>query len=74
MCTGPDERVEIPLSTAETGRDHVIQELYDAVAYDREPLHDGRWGKSNLEVCLAVLESAAQRKEVYLSNQKATPD
>ena len=71
---GPDEKREIPLSTAETGRDHVIQELYDAVAYDREPLHDGRWGKSNLEVCLAVLESAEQRKEVYLSHQKATPD
>jgi phthalate 4,5-cis-dihydrodiol dehydrogenase len=71
---GLDERREIPLSTAESGRDHVIQELYDAVVNDWEPLHDGRWGKANLEVCLAVLESGRERKEVYLSHQKATPD
>ena len=70
---GPDERREIRLSTAESGRDHVIQELYDAVVSDREPLHDGRWGKANLEVCLAVLESGKERKEVYLSHQKAVP-
>ena len=70
---GEEEKKEIPLSTAETGRDHVIQELYDAVFHDKEPLHDGRWGKANLEVCLAVLESARERKEVYLSHQKAVP-
>jgi len=71
---GPEEREEIPLATGESGRDAVISELYEAVVNGRSPAHSGRWGKANLEVCLAVLESAENRKEVYLSHQVATGD
>ena len=71
---GEAAKREIPLSTDETGHDAVVRELYDAVVHDRPPVHSGRWGKANLEVCLAVLESARERKEVYLSHQTPVRD
>jgi phthalate 4,5-cis-dihydrodiol dehydrogenase len=74
LIYGEDAKREIPLPTVETGRDAVIRELYEAVVYDRPPAHGGRWGKANLEVCLAVLASARERKEVWLSHQIPTHD
>ena len=71
---GEDNRHEVTLSTEETGRDAVVRELYDAAVKDHLPAHGGRWGKANLEVCLAVLTSARERKEVYLSQQTPTLD
>lgn len=70
---GEDEKVEIPLNE-ETGRDVLIAELYDAVHKGRKAVHDGRWGKANLEVCIAVLNSARERKEIYLSHQTSVID
>ncbi|OMP65717.1 hypothetical protein BTO28_15740 [Domibacillus epiphyticus] len=67
---GEDEKYEIQLPNV-TGRDVMIAELYDAVVLGKPPVHDGRWGKANLEVCQAVLESARERKEIYLSHQVA---
>jgi phthalate 4,5-cis-dihydrodiol dehydrogenase len=46
-----------------------LQELYDAVIEDKPLWHDGRWGLATLEVCLAILESARERKEVRLTHQ-----
>jgi phthalate 4,5-cis-dihydrodiol dehydrogenase len=54
-----------------TGRDLMFDELYQAVAEDVPPPHDGRWGLATLEVQLAVLESARQRREVFPSYQVA---
>src|SRR5262249_772263 len=70
---GEDGRRGVPTPEDDTGRDGVIRELYDAVAKARAPAHGGRWGKANLEVCLAVLASAQERREVLLSHQTATP-
>lgn len=71
---GENDKRTIPLATDETGRDAVVRELYDAVVHHRPPVHNGRWGKANLEVCLAVLESAQKRQEIPLSHQIATQD
>jgi len=71
---GEEAKQEIPLPTDETGRDAVVSELYKAVVNGREPAHGGRWGKANLEVCLAVLASARARREVFLAHQTATLD
>lgn len=49
----------------------MVAELYEAAVNGRQPVHNGRWGMANLEVCLAVLESARERKEIYLSHQVA---
>jgi phthalate 4,5-cis-dihydrodiol dehydrogenase len=71
---GEEEQREIPLPPGETGRDAVVSELYEAVVNGRQPAHGGRWGKANLEVCLAVLASARARTEVFLAHQTATLD
>lgn len=49
----------------------MVAELYEAAVNGRQPVHNERWGMANLEVCLAVLESARERKEIYLSHQVA---
>jgi phthalate 4,5-cis-dihydrodiol dehydrogenase len=51
------------------GRGAVIDELYYAVTAGRPIVHDGRWAKASLEVCLAVLESARQHRDVPLRHQ-----
>ncbi len=71
---GEHDKREMPLDTDETGRDAVVCELYNAVVHHRPPLHSGRWGKANLEVCLAALESARERQEIRLLHQIAVPD
>jgi phthalate 4,5-cis-dihydrodiol dehydrogenase len=46
--------------------------MLDALDHDR-PLasHDGRWGRATLEVCLAILQSSRERREVPLHQQTA---
>jgi phthalate 4,5-cis-dihydrodiol dehydrogenase len=51
------------------GRGNAIDELYYRVTEDRPVVHDGRWAKATMEVCLAMLESARQRREIPLSHQ-----
>ena len=54
------------------GREAELREFHDAIVHDRRPFHDGRWGEATLEVCLGVLESARERREVYMSHQVGT--
>lgn len=54
-------------------RSEVVDELYAAVAYGHPPLHDGRWAKATLEVCLAMLRSARSGADIPLSHQVAVP-
>jgi phthalate 4,5-cis-dihydrodiol dehydrogenase len=35
--------------------------------------HDGRWGMATLEVRLAMMQSARERKEIMLTHQVAVP-
>ena len=74
LVYGEDDVREEVLTKGQTGRDAVIGELYEAVVSGRAPLHDGRWGKANLEVCLAVLRSSSERREVFLEHQVAVRD
>ncbi len=69
-------REEIPLAespgaglnsdAAIPGWCEVLDELAEAIENEQPALHDGQWGKQTLEVCLAILESARSRTEVYL--------
>jgi phthalate 4,5-cis-dihydrodiol dehydrogenase len=68
------EQREIQLPAANRGREAEVEELYNAVVHQRPVFHDGRWGAATLEVCLAILESAAQRKEIFLSHQVPSPE
>ena len=37
-------------------------------------LNDGRWGMATLEVCLAIVQSANERKEIRMTRQVPMPD
>jgi phthalate 4,5-cis-dihydrodiol dehydrogenase len=71
---GDQGKHEVTLPRAANARDAEMDELYEAVAHDRPVFHNGRWGEATLEVCLAIHESARQRKEISLSHQVPTAD
>jgi phthalate 4,5-cis-dihydrodiol dehydrogenase len=54
-------------------RAEVIDELFDAVVFDRPPAHGGAWGLATLEVCLALLRSAKEHREIPLEHQVGLP-
>jgi phthalate 4,5-cis-dihydrodiol dehydrogenase len=73
LIYGRNGRMEVPVEPVKAFPDKfgVVDELIDAIARDRVPLHDGRWGKATLEVCQGILTSARERREVMLSFQVA---
>jgi len=71
---GDEDKREITLPSGRIGREAEIDELYQAVVNDRPVFHDGRWGEATLEVCLAILESAKQRREITVSHQTPSPE
>lgn len=68
-----DGREEIPCAP-DDGRAAELRELQQAVAQHRPAFPDGRWGKATLEVCLAMLRSSEERRELALAHQVVTPD
>jgi phthalate 4,5-cis-dihydrodiol dehydrogenase len=62
------DREEIPCPHDE-GRSAELRELHQAVVQDRPAFPDGRWGKATLEVCIAMLQSSSERREVALTHQ-----
>ena len=59
-------RLSVPFGRGGGRRATVIDELYDAVVLERPLVHDGRWGMATVEVCLALLQSSRERREVFL--------
>ena len=49
-------------------------ELYDALVYGKPVLHSGRWGLATLEVCLAIMQSATEHRDIPMQHQVAVPD
>lgn len=62
-----------PLPAPTIPRREVVDELYAAVIERRPPLHSGAWGAATMEVCLALLDSARQRREITLTRQVPVP-
>jgi len=60
-----------PLPSPAVPRSEVIDELYDAVVSDRPPVHSGEWSLATLEVCLAMLRSSQEQREIPLQHQTA---
>jgi phthalate 4,5-cis-dihydrodiol dehydrogenase len=61
------------LSRPRVPRAEVVDELYAAIVHGRAPLHDGKWAMATLEVCLAILQSAREERDITLSHQVAVP-
>jgi phthalate 4,5-cis-dihydrodiol dehydrogenase len=66
MIYGDSEQRLDPLPAPQVPRVEVIDELYGAVLERREPLHSGESAMATLQVCLAILESSRQGKEIVL--------
>jgi phthalate 4,5-cis-dihydrodiol dehydrogenase len=58
-----------PLPPPDIPRAEVIDELVDAIRHGAPPLHDGAWGMATTEICLALLQSATERREITLHHQ-----
>lgn len=73
-----DGKHDVPVVSQEmTGmvqRRAELEELYDAVVHGKPLWHAGRWGLATLEVCLAIIESGRQRKEIMLRHQVPVHD
>ena len=74
LVYGDEKNWEIPVSKMARGREAELDELYQAVVNDRPVFHDGRWGEATLEVVLAIMQSAKERREIMMSHQVPTPD
>jgi phthalate 4,5-cis-dihydrodiol dehydrogenase len=65
------ERFE-PLPPPGVPRAEVIDELCDAIFNGRPTLHTGEWGMATMEVCLAMLQSSRDGREISLNHQIGT--
>jgi phthalate 4,5-cis-dihydrodiol dehydrogenase len=61
-----------PLPPPAVPRAEVIDELYSAVVNGTPPLHDGAWAMATLEVCLAILQSSREGRDIALAHQVAS--
>jgi phthalate 4,5-cis-dihydrodiol dehydrogenase len=64
MIYGDRERRVEPLPPPGVPRVEVIDELYDAVIDGKPPVHGGDWAMATLEVCLAILRSSRENREL----------
>jgi phthalate 4,5-cis-dihydrodiol dehydrogenase len=69
MIYGDDRVRPDKVAVPNVPRAEVIDELYDAVVHGRAPPHDGNWALGTLEVCLAVLCSAREQRDIVLEHQ-----
>jgi phthalate 4,5-cis-dihydrodiol dehydrogenase len=66
------ERRFEPIPEPATPRREVIDEFCDAVFEGRTPKHDGPWGMATMQVCVAMLQSAREEREIVLQHQVAS--
>ena len=64
---GDHQREHVALPAPAVPRHEVIDELHAAVVGRVPPLHDGPWARATLEVCLALLRSAREGRDVELA-------
>jgi len=62
-------RSEVPIGGKRDGRDVMLGDFVAAIRGERAARHSGVWGQATLEVTLAVLQSAAEGREVPLKLQ-----
>jgi phthalate 4,5-cis-dihydrodiol dehydrogenase len=62
-----------PLPAPQVPRAEVIDEFYAAIVEGRPPVHNGAWALATTEVCLAMLQSAREQREIALNRQIGLP-
>lgn len=66
---GDDVREHRRLLPPAVPRFEVIDELHAAVVHGQRPTHNGRWARATLEVCLALLQSGREQRDITLERQ-----
>jgi phthalate 4,5-cis-dihydrodiol dehydrogenase len=74
MIYGDTEKRLDALPSPKVPRAEVIDELYNAVVLGKRPLHNGEWSLATMEVCVAILQSAKESREIALRHQIPAPD
>ena len=64
-----DRRSFEPLPPPATYRAEVIDEFYAATVQGRTPIHDGAWGLATIEVCISMLRSAREHREISFGSE-----
>ncbi|NWB92153.1 Gfo/Idh/MocA family protein [Pseudomonas agarici] len=72
MIYRPDSRDRLRLEPPTVPRSEVIDELYLARFCGVAPLHDGQWARDTLEICLAMLQSSDEQRDITLGVNVAT--
>ncbi|MES2482197.1 MAG: Gfo/Idh/MocA family oxidoreductase [Pseudomonadota bacterium] len=54
-------------------RSEVIDELWAVAREGQAPVHGGAWSRATVEVCLAILASARERRAIMLRHQAGLP-
>jgi phthalate 4,5-cis-dihydrodiol dehydrogenase len=62
-------REDLPLPAGVSFRGNEVAELRAAIEQHTAPVHDGAWGRATMEACLAIAQSAAERREIQLARQ-----
>ncbi|NQU69771.1 MAG: Gfo/Idh/MocA family oxidoreductase [Rhodospirillales bacterium] len=52
------------------GQGDALDALWGAIRTGHRDYHDARWGKASVEIVLAILESARERREILLQYQR----
>ena len=68
VYTDTERRFE-PLPKPKIYRDEVVDELYAAIVEGKPAVHTGEWGMATMEVCLAMLQSHKENREIELQHQ-----
>lgn len=69
MIYGDDAARFEALPPPRVPRGEVIDALCDAVFENRAPVQSGAWGLATMEICLAMLQSAREGREIALQHQ-----
>jgi phthalate 4,5-cis-dihydrodiol dehydrogenase len=69
MVYGNDMVERLPVDPPVVPRAEVFDEFCDAVAGVRPALHTGEWARATLAVCLAILQSARENREVEVKEK-----
>jgi phthalate 4,5-cis-dihydrodiol dehydrogenase len=65
--------VELPIESQNDGLPELV-ELRRALYEGRPALHDGAWSMATLEVCIGMMQSSAEHRDVQMQHQVAVPD
>ena len=64
----------VPLTEDRGNSRPELEELYNKVTQNKPILHSGRWGLATMEVCMAIMQSSREHREIQMRYQVPLPD